>query len=399
MTGSTIDHLVSVTALVAALLVCMAIYSQTLSDAIAYQRNHQVAVKANDIVDSICLSTGLPEGWGQTNSTPTSFGLQSPETGGYSLSPFALQRLLASGGPFYYDRAETWFSNVSLGEGGYLLVPVAECVDCATAARLLGINGSYGFQLSIAPTLTVSITEVDANPLRLKVEVRGPGLALSDATVNYCLFRAYKGNVSEYPLIDLRSGIGQTDSKGSALLDFPGIDSDRSAYSVIVYAHLSGLDGIGYHSHEIMESAKGLIPFVVSYEEGKVWLAHSWDVHNFTGPQHALFYNATFLILTENYELRPIQIANSTGKVVYGKGHPYNQTQIPTSEPGILLVTYRTGNKFGQVMMPWGIHSLGVSITFGGDPSGRDWVATELRQVTVRKISYQVRLAVWREGG
>jgi len=52
MTGSTIDHLVSVTMLVAVLLVCMTIYNQTLSDAIAYQRNHQVAIKANDLIDS-----------------------------------------------------------------------------------------------------------------------------------------------------------------------------------------------------------------------------------------------------------------------------------------------------------------------------------------------------------
>jgi hypothetical protein len=63
------------------------------------------------------------------------------------------------------------------------------------------------------------------------------------------------------------------------------------------------------------------------------------------------------------------------------------------------MVTYRTGNNFQVMMMPWGIYSIGTSIIFGGDPSGRDWVATELRQVTVRQISYQMKFAVWREGG
>lgn len=386
MTGSTIDHLVSVTALVAVLLVCMAIYNQTLSNAIAYQRNHQVAVKANDLIDSICLSVGFP----------ACFGLQNPETGGYSLSPFALQRLLAAGEPVYYDTTGTWFSNVTLGDGGYLLVPVAECIDYATAARLLGVNGSYGFRLSITPTLTVSITEVDANPLRLKVEVRGPGLALSGAALNYSLFRAYKDDSSDYPLIDLRYGIGQTDSKGSAILEFdPPIDEPK-AYAIVVYAHLSGLVGVGYHSHVTVERGKGIIPVVENFQEGKIMLVHAWDVHDQGTPVPNYFYNATFLLLTENFELRQMQIDNSNGQLNYGIKN-YETTELPPSEAGILLAMYCTGDNFGVMMMPWGIHSLGASVTFGGDLSGRDWVATELRQVTVKGISYQVRLAVWHE--
>lgn len=394
MASVTIDHMVSVIVLISALLLTMGLHSQIVSAAILYQRNHQVAVKAANLIDSICLSSGYPENWGQSNSTPLAFGLQDPEAAGYSLSPFALQRLLSSGGDLiYYPKAGMWFTNVSMGQGGFLGVPVAECINYATVAELLGVNGSYGFQLSITPTLSVSVSEVDANPLRLRVEVRGPGLALSGATLNYYLYLAKPGD-GQFPSMEIRSGTAQTDSAGSAILEFdPPIDGSQSTYSIIVYAHLSGFVGTGYYSHEIIETHH-IIPFIENFEQGTILLAHSWDVHTFPPPVSALFYNATFLLLRGDFKLRPIQIENSTGKINYGLGWPYGRVRVP-SDPGILIVTYRKGNDFGIVMMPWGIGTMGVSVKFGDDSSGHDWVATELRQVTVAERSYQVKLALW----
>jgi hypothetical protein len=130
-------------------------------------------------------------------------------------------------------------------------------------------------------------------------------------------------------------------------------------------------------------------------------LAHSWDLNPPPGEQaSALHYNATFLMLTQDLELRPVDIPNSPGVVNYagpgGQGQAYQRTQVPPSDPGILVVTYWIGNEHGVTVMPWGISSLGVSIVFGDDPSGQEWVATEIRQVTVGKMSYQVWLAVWK---
>lgn len=398
MAGATIDHMVSITVLVAALLLTMGIYNQMLASAFAYERNRQVAIKAVDIMDTICLCPGNPTDWGQNNSTPLGFGLQDPESAGYVLSPFSIMRLLSSGGePVYYPKTNMLYSNVSMGEGGYLLMPIADCINYTTAARLLGVNGSYGFQLSIMPTVKVSVSEVNANPLRLKVEVRGPGLALSGATLNYYLYRAIENPGEDYPLIETFSGTNQTDSAGLAFLEFPTVGGSQCAYSIIVYAHLGGLVGVGYASYTTIEN-NHLIPFVEDFEDGKVLLAHSWDVNTFPPPVSALHYNATFLLLTEEFELRQIQIANSSGKVNYGEGKPFGRVQIPTSEAGILLVSYRRGDEdeYGMLMMPWGISTLGVSVAFGDAPSGREWVATELRQVIVNDMSYQVKLAVWR---
>jgi len=290
-----------------------------------------------------------------------------------------------------------YYNNVSLGSGASVLMPVGDCVNYTTVARLLGVNGSYGFQITIAPTLNVSISQVPASYLILKVVVRGPGLPLSGAALNYYMHQVVANPNSSFPLIVTQSGAAQTDSTGSALLNFPSIDDADDTYSFIVYAHLGGLNGVGYYSHDVLRDyPEFIVPFIGNFEQGTIIIAHSWDVHNYTEtPVPNVFYNATFFVLTEGFELRQVQIVNSTGQLNYGEGKPYNTTQVPASESGILFISYRWGNRFGTVMVPWGIGTLGVSATFGGDPSGYTFVATELRQVIVNGISYQVKLAAW----
>jgi len=398
MAGPTIDHMVSIIVLVAALTLSFAIYNQILANAIAYERHRQVAMKAMDLMDIICLSPGNPPDWGRSDCAPLGFGLQDPESAGYMLSPYSIMRLmpLGGGGLVYYPKTGSYYNNFSLGPGGSLLVAVGDSINYTTTARLLGVNGSYGFQISITPTLNVSISQVPASYLILKVKVRGPGLPLSGATLNYYMHQVVANPNNSFPLIKAQSGVAQTDSAGSALIEFPSIDDSSDAYSFVVYAHLGGLNGVGYYSHDVLGGyPQFIVPFIKNLEQGTIIIAHNWDVHNFGPPVPNVFYNATFLVLTENFELRPVQIVNSTGQVNYGAGKPYNTTQVPASESGILFISYRWGNKFGTIMVPWGISTLGVSVTFGDNPSDREWVATELRQVIVNGMSYQVKLAVW----
>jgi hypothetical protein len=68
---------------------------------------------------------------------------------------------------------------------------------------------------------------------------------------------------------------------------------------------------------------------------------------------------------------------------------------IPTDNPGILIITYKSATEGGVVMMPWGVSSLAFPVVFGGNPSQQEWVATDMRQVTVGGIAYQAKIAVW----
>jgi hypothetical protein len=45
--------------------------------------------------------------------------------------------------------------------------------------------------------------------------------------------------------------------------------------------------------------------------------------------------------------------------------------------------------------MPWGISSMAFTITFGDNMFGREWVATDIREVMVSNVVYQAKLALW----
>jgi len=398
MVSSTIDHMVATVVFLGALLLFVGLFNQTIQTAILYQRHRYIATKCSDLLDNMLLNPGYPLDWGTSNCTPTGFGLQDPEFTKYKLSPFSLMRLRSSTGePVYYPKTDSYYSNITMGHG-FLLVPFSEAVNYSTAARLLGINSTYGFQLTITPIITVSISEAQANPLKLAVDVAGTGFPLSNAVISYCLITVEPtGGEGEYPAYTVDYGTVYTNDEGSALLNFSDVDGTKESYVLIAYAHLCGLIGVGYHEH-VTHDENYVVPFISNFEEREVIIAHSFDVHGGDNPAE-IAYNATFVLLTEDFTLREMPMENSTGKVGkinYGEGKPFKMITIPTYNPGLLIITYRkSAVEGGVVLMPWGISSMAFPVTFGGDPVGKEWVATDTRQVTVNNIAYQAKLALW----
>jgi hypothetical protein len=398
MAGSTIDHLVAVGVFIGAMLLFISLFNQTLQTAILYQRHRQLATKCSDLLDNVLLNPGYPPNWGRTNSTPTSFGLQAPEFTEYRLSPFSLMRLQSlTGTPIVYPKTGLTYSNISTGFGNFLFVPYTIAINYETATRLLGINNTYGFQLTITPIVTVSITETKpANPLTFSINAYGSGFPLTNATLSYCLLVIIPKGQGKSPFYSSTFGTTYADDKGSAVLTFSGVASTDS-YALIVYAHMSGLVGIGYKERMISDK-RYVLPLIDSFEDRRVLLAHSYDVHYYGPPESAVFFNATFVLLSEDFTLREMPMDNSTGKVGkinYGEGQPYSTLTIPTYNPGILVITYESNNEYGVVLMPWGLSAMGFSITFGDEVSDREWVATDTRQVVVNDIAYQAKLALW----
>ena len=378
----------------------MVTFNSMFASAVAYERNRQVTMKSVDLIDTISLSSGNPENWGKTRDDLLGFGLQDPEAGGYALSPYSVARLRTSNESqlVYYDETGLYYNNLSAYFGDAILTPVGDVVNYTMASELLGINNTFGFSLDITPTLNISISPVPESHLKLKVEVIGSGLPLSDAALNYYLFHVDTGG-GEDPIILPYSGDEETDTSGSVLLDFPSIGNEDEAYSIVVYGSLRGLSGIGYYSVDVLDDyPQFVVPLIQDFDEGTILIAHSWGVHEYTQtPVPSVNYNATFFALSPHLQLHEIQIENSTGQLNHGS-KDYETTQIPVSEVGILIITYRWGNRIGSVMLPWGLGTLGVSAAFGGDPTGYSFVATELRQVEINRISYHVKLSAWRLG-
>jgi hypothetical protein len=400
MAGSTIDHLVSVTVFLAAILLFISLFNQTIQTAIIYQRHRYLATKCSDLLDNILLNPGYPIEWGKGNNTPTSFGLQDPEFTQYRLSPFSLMRLQSlTGIPFTYPRTGTTYSNFSTGFGNFLFVPYTTALNYSTVARLLGTNNTFGFQLSITPIVTVSVEETHAaNPLTLTINVKGPGSPLSNANVSYCYLKVNDKGGQKNPSYSSQFGTTYTDDKGSAVVSIPDTDA-TTAYAFIAYVYMSGLVGTGYHER-VSGDTQYVLPLIDSFEDKRVLLVHSYNVHDFGPPESSVFFNATFVLLTGDFTLREMPMENSTGKlgkVVYGQGtdKQWSNVTIPTYNPGILVVTYQSNNEYGVVLMPWGISSMAFPIAFGTVPIEREWVTTDMRQVIVNGIAYQAKLALW----
>jgi len=389
--GSSIDHIVSVTILVAALFVAMMTYNGLFATAIDYSRSRQVANKAVDLINTICLSPGDPSDWGQTNDPLISFGLQDPRTGGYTLSPYAVMRLRSSNNLVYYDGTELYYNNISANFGNNVLLLASDCVNYTEVSEVLGLNESYGFRIDINPTLDIRIEEENRNPLQLKIEVYGLGMPLSGVTLYCNLFHIDNG-----PTVDPRNVTTQTDSLGSAIVSFDLQDPNPS-YSFTVYATLNGLSGVGYYTHNEAGELPYVIPLIQDFDSGEVIIAHNYDI---TGDNrvHAAVHceEVVFFILTQDLRLQHYLVNFDGGLLNYGSKE-YFTTHVPVSEVGLLIVPFKANGKLGSVILPWGLGALGVSASFGLEmgSEGYDFVATEVRQVKIAGISYQVKVSVW----
>jgi hypothetical protein len=286
-----------------------------------------------------------------------------------------------------------YYSNVTVGSKNFLLVSLETILNYSAALDLLGIRNQYGFQISFTPVVTVLVTEESGSPLSIVLDVYGTGFPLADASVTYCLMEVELNGAEDYPSYASYYGTVTTDEQGSAVLNFPQVTAGES-YALIAYAHLGGLVGVGYHERVSSGDAYA-IPFVENLSEGRVLIAHSYDIDSI--PLTAsLKYNASLVYSAEDFTLREMPLENSYGQVNSSDVGVPGVINIPTDNPGILIITYKTSpTEGGIVMMPWGVSPLAFPVVFGGDPQSQEWVATDMRQVIVGGVTYQVTLALW----
>jgi hypothetical protein len=387
MAGATIDHLVAFTVFLAAILLFIGFYNQMNQTAILYQYHSFVATKCSDVLDSMLLNPGSPTDWGMSDSDTqklTFFGLQDPEFQEYQLSPFSVMRLLSSGAQQY--------NNLSWGiNGGYLLLQANECISYKSAVTMLGINGTYDFQLAIIPTLTVNVSQVpQSSDLKLEIQTYGTGFPLSNANLNYLMFWATAGNSSKYPILNSNfpSSTVQADSSGIAYEEFTSL-SNATAFTFIAEASTVGINGIGFLSQSQGTMTGSLIPYIQGYDDGMANI--SLTLNPATGAGN-LYFNASFYTLPDNFV--PIQAGTFSGQV--NSTIPSQNLQILTNnQTGFLVVAYTDGNNMGTTITPLGINAVGLPVTFGANYSEKGWVATDLRQVLIGDIAYQAKLLLW----
>ena len=398
MSGVSIDHLISIVVLFFAVLLFIGLFNQTLSSAVNYQRNTSTAKACGDLLDTMLLTPGIP-----TAGTPIAFGLQDTALTQYQLDPFSVMRLDSSlAAPISYQKTGLTYSNITASPHNYLLYPYTDMINYSTALTLLGINGTYGFQLSLIPTVNIFIAQVSASPLSLSLNVIGTGFPLAYAKVNCLLIPVLLNtNYPDFETIAHQTETNETNSVGSTSITFSNFyPNPNLTYAVVAYAYLDGITGIGYYEPSPVGN-QSIVPFLDPLSTQNVTLAHSDDVPNTSTSANTLYYNTTFILESQNYAIQETSLgsSNPSGSVTSGPGNPPTSISMGSYTPGILVIAYDNSGNSGVVMMPWGFSSLGFSMIFGGTPLNHGWVATDLRQVQINGVSYQVKLSLWSEKG
>jgi hypothetical protein len=397
MSGTSIDHTAAIIVFLAAMIIFIGLFSQTIDTAISYQQHNTLSTKTSDLLDNLLLNPGAPDQtWGQLDdiSTLTSLGVQDPEFIQYQLSPFSSMRLYPSTGSVVnYGQA---FCNETTALGGALFVPSNQIVSYSQAAKMMGINGTYGFSLSLSPTVEVSVSETSHNPLAISIIAKGPGFPLSNASVTYCLITSTGYNPPMNPTLNLYYGSNSTDLTGSAFLDLHSYNVDQKPYFIIVRVSLSGLSGVGYFGNTYTETS--VLPIITSFETSTILLTHSYGISN-QGYYGNLTYTAIFLRAKDMIQTT-INNGDADSKgMLYCNGTSPSECNVINIDPdinGILVVAFsKSASETGITIMPWGLSSLGFSATFGGQFTNRDWVSTDIRQVLIDNMPYQAKLALW----
>jgi len=410
MANATMDHMISLIVFIAALLIFIGLFSQSISTAITYQSHGALSTKNSDLLDTILLNPGMNATWGTDVGIPSAFGLQDPEFTQYELSSFSLMRLASStGNVAEYDKTSPsiYYDQTTSGFGSVLLTPASQDLNYSTALRLLGINNTYGFQLTLIPDIAVSIAPTHtSSPLSLAISASGTGFPFAGAMINYCFIMVTLPQADiDYPSYTMQNGVVTTDQQGSASVSFPSVTDSNQVYAFIACAHLNGVAGIGYFTH-CSTTDQYVVPIVQDMSSQRIALANSFDLNSTNPALLSLKYNATFVISKTDYTFSQLLLGisggpNIVGTVASGAGNPYQAITLPSYTTGILVVTYQTGGSTngGIILMPWGISSLAFPVTFGYIPTRQDWVTTDIRQVTVDGIAYQAKLELYNSQG
>ena len=88
MASGGIDHMMALIIFMAAFLIFIGLFSQTMQTGIAYERHNALPTKTSDLLDNILLNPGIPSNWGQSDTAIVGFGLQDPD---YSQYPNAVR--------------------------------------------------------------------------------------------------------------------------------------------------------------------------------------------------------------------------------------------------------------------------------------------------------------------
>ncbi len=395
MTGQIIDTSVAFIAFILIFMVTLATFNGIVVSGLNYVNLRQVTLVANDLIDNMLLTPGSPSNWGQLNAQPSAFGLQNPGFKAYSISPFDPLRMMQPNGTVVVNG--TSYSTFILPGGQTMWQPTLSLVTYSTAQQLLGLSGSYGFRLALTPTLSVTITPTNQNPLTLNMSVSAPGGPVYKANIGFTLFYIpsnVTGN-NPPPVFSFFAKVS-TDTLGRATVSFP-FDASTTAYQGIATVSAGGMLATQMIGNTDFSQVK-MFPVLQNISTGAGKMIHQCTYQN--NPPCGIYnYNATLYIPAADGSLQAISLGSGTGSVTPGLPGAF---QFPLGQPGIVVIGFNgpgLAKKAGFFVLPWGYNTLSLSLFFGGIPPTVEVVASVRRAALMGNIHYQVVLTVWKANG
>jgi len=397
-----IDYMGAALGMVIIFIAAVFFFSGMITNGVAYSTQRNYALNAQNLFDYILLGTGSPSNWGYTSNQPTAFGLAQPGAPQYTLNPGAVLRLMPMspiniGGRTYYY--------INLG-GVSLIEPPNYYVNYTYAKQLLGISGSYEFQLTLTPALNVTVKPVSTSKFLVTVTGYG-GAPMPDAQVAAQYAYAISSGVGSKSIsVGVYTGSAITNTTGQAVISFPTQPS--STYYLLVQVSAAGIYGAGYYTNNQIGSALANI----SVYPGSSYVNLTQHcVSSITPPCGVDNYNVTLLIPSGNsYSLFQVCACPSSTQgqgtclnAGRGSGNTYSTASCPGSfyDGYIAVAISKRGasSPLQLLLVPISPTFFDLKLTYGYNPHGSSSAVTLTRIVEISGISYVAQLAYWPDVG
>ncbi|HLH45247.1 MAG TPA: hypothetical protein VKV31_00540 [bacterium] len=399
-----IDYMGAALGMVIIFIAAVFFFSGMITNGVAYSTQRNYALNAQNLFDYILLGTGSPSNWGYTTSQPTAFGLAQPGASEYTLNPGAVLRLMPMspiniGGRTYYY--------LNLG-GVSLIEPPNYYVNYTYAKQLLGISGSYEFQLTLTPALNVTVKPISNSKFLVTATGYG-GAPMPNAQVTAQYVYAISsgnGKGNNNLNVGVYTDSATTNTTGEAVISFPTQSS--STYYLLVQVSAAGIYGAGYYTNNQIGYALANI----SVYPGSSYVNLTQHcVSSITPPCGVDNYNVTLLIPSGNsyslYEVCACPSSTQGQGTCLNAGGGSGNTHSSVSCPGsfydgyIAVAISKRGASSPQqlLLVPISPPLFDLKLTYGYNPHGSSSSVTLTRIVEISGISYVAQLAYWPDVG
>jgi len=407
LVNEMIDYMGAALGMVIIFIAALFFFSGMITNGVAYSTQRNYALNAQNLFDYVLLSTGSPFNWGYTSNQPTAFGLAQPGAPQYTLSPGAVLRLMPMQ-PLQVGSRTYYYMNLG---GVTLIEPPNYYVNYTYAKQLLGISGSYEFQLTLTPALNITVRPLSTTQTgeqEFLITATGYGGApMPDAQVTaQYVYAINDGGGSKDISVGVQTSSATTNTIGQAVISFPTQPS--STYYLLVQVSAAGIYGAGYYTNNQIGYALANISV---YPGSNYVNLTQHCVNSITPPCGVDNYNVTLLIPSGNsYSLFQVCACPSSTQgqgtclnAGQGSGNTHSTASCPGSfyDGYIAVAISKRGasSPLQLLLVPISPPLFNLKLTYGYSPHGSSSAVTLTRIVEISGISYVAQFAYWPDVG